>query len=155
MVSNGDHGIVIAPALVSIEVFRFERTYELLIVRHTIGEAETRRRPAVITRVLFRGWQGQLPLDLIGTDKTLAGKIAPEFFTRSGEPWQIPAQYVEAVQCVVGAANCQHCAHCHVLVPKAAAAAAATTTTVAEAAKAPESVADYQEQPDPAAAAVA
>jgi hypothetical protein len=29
VVSNGDHAIVIVPALVSIEVFRFERTYEL------------------------------------------------------------------------------------------------------------------------------
>jgi hypothetical protein len=43
VVSNGDHAIVIAPALVSIEVFRFERTYELLIARHTIGEAQARK----------------------------------------------------------------------------------------------------------------
>src|SRR5579884_231120 len=37
-VANGDHAIVIAPALVSVEMFRFEHTYELLIVRHTINQ---------------------------------------------------------------------------------------------------------------------
>jgi hypothetical protein len=134
VVSNGDHAIVIAPALVSIEVFRFERTYELLIARHTIGEAQARRRAPVTTQVVFRGWQGQLPLDLIDRDKALAGKIAPEFFTRAGEPRQIPAQYVEAVQCVVRGANCQQCTHCHLLVPKPAAAAPATAAIAAGAA---------------------
>src|SRR5262245_5169954 len=44
---NGDHAIVVAPLLVSIEMFRFEHTYELLILRHTIVEAEKGKRPAV------------------------------------------------------------------------------------------------------------
>jgi hypothetical protein len=151
LVSNGDHAIVIAPALISIDVFRFERTYELLIARHMIGELQARTRPAVTTQVVFRGWQGQLPLDLIDRDKALAGKIAPEFFTRAGEPRQIPAQYVEAVQCVIRGVNCQQCSHCHLLVPKPAAAVA----TAAEAATTSESDASAQEQPAPERAEVA
>ena len=156
VVSNGDHAIVIAPALVSIEVFRFERTYELLIARHTIGEAQARKRPTITTQVVFRGWQGQLPLDLIDRDKALAGKIAPEFFTRAGEPRQIPAQYVEAVQCVVRGANCQQCSHCHLLVPKPAVAApVAAVVTTAEPATASESDASAREQTEPVRAEVA
>ena len=160
VVSNGDHAVVIASALVSIEVFRFQRTYELLIARHTIGEAQARKRPPVTTQVVFRGWQGQLPLDLIDRDKGLAGKIAPEFFTRAGEPRQIPAQYVEAVHCVVRGANCQQCTHCHLLVPKLAAAAAPATaadaaTTAAGETTASESDVSTQEQPDSVTAEVA
>ena len=31
---NAEHAIVIAPALVSVEMFRIEHTYELLVARH-------------------------------------------------------------------------------------------------------------------------
>ena len=159
LASNGDHGIVVAPSLVSIEMFRFEHTYELLILRHSIVEAEKGKRPAVSSQVIFRGWQGQLPLDLIDRDRALAGKIAPEFFTRSGEPRQIPAQYIESVQAVVHAVNCPNCRHCHLLMPKPAAADTTTATPAlakaAGAAAAPESVANEQEQPEPVAAVVA
>jgi hypothetical protein len=150
VVSNGDHAIVIAPTLVSIEVFRFEHTYELLVARHSILAAQQGKRPVIATRVLFRGWQGQLPLDLIEKDQALAGKIAPEFFTRSGEPRQIPAQFVAAVQSVVEAVNCPNCRHCHLLVAKPAAASAAPPAEIAA-----EPVVDNPGQPEPVAAAVA
>jgi hypothetical protein len=75
LVANGDHAIVIAAALVSIEMFRFEHTYELLIARHTINGTDKNKRPTVSTQLIFRGWQGQLPLDLIERDKALAGTI--------------------------------------------------------------------------------
>ena len=91
---NGDHAIVVAPLLVSIEMFRFYHTYELLILRHTVLETEKGKRPAVSSQVVFRGWQGQLPLHLAGKDKPQAGKIAPEFFDRSGEPREIPPAYL-------------------------------------------------------------
>jgi hypothetical protein len=104
--------------LVSIEMFRFEHTYELLILRHTILEAEEWKRPAVSSHVVFRGWQGQLPLDLAGKDQSQAGKIAPEFFDRAGEPKELPPAYVEAVQAVTKAVNCCNCSHPHFLVAK-------------------------------------
>jgi hypothetical protein len=98
---NGDHAIVVAPLLVSIEMFRFEHTYELLILRHAIVEAEKGKRPCLLSQIVFRGWQGQLPLDLAGKDKSQAGKIAPEFFDRSGEPRELPSAYVDGVQAVI------------------------------------------------------
>jgi hypothetical protein len=65
---------------------------------------------------VFRGWQGQLPLDLVEKDRSVAGKIAPEFFTTAGEPRQLPAQFVEAVHAVTKALNCRFCSHPHFLV---------------------------------------
>src|SRR5262245_7740700 len=127
---NGDHAIVVAPSLVSIEMFRLEHTYELLILRHSIVEVEIGKRPAVSSQVIFRGWQGQLPLDLAGKDKSQAGKIAPEFFDRSGEPRQLPAAYVDGVQAVTQAVNCVYCSHQHFLTAKAIVAAERVTSPV-------------------------
>jgi hypothetical protein len=128
---NGDHAIVVAPLLVSIEMFRFEHTYELLILRHTILEIENGKRPTVSSQLVFRGWQGQLPLDLAVKDRSQAGKIAPEFFDRSGEPKEIPPAYVEGVREVTGAVNCVHCSHPHFLVAKAAATSSSSSQTAA------------------------
>ena len=57
-------------------------------------------------------------------DRPIAGRIAPEFFTRAGEPRQLPAEYVEAVLAATFGANCGLCVHSHFLIaPKAAATA--------------------------------
>src|SRR6516225_4949577 len=42
---NADHAIVLAPAMASIEMFRYEHTYELLITRHRIVEGGEGNRP--------------------------------------------------------------------------------------------------------------
>ena len=126
---NSDHAIVVAPLLVSIEMFRFEHTYELLILRHAIVEAEKWKRPSLSSQIVFRGWQGQLPLDLAGKDKSQAGKIAPEFFDRSGEPHELPAAYVDGVQAVTQAVNCVYCSHPHFLTAKAVMVVAAASVT--------------------------
>ena len=123
LTTNSHHAVVISPALVSIEMFRFEHTYELLIVQHTIGGADDGKRPSVRSLILFRGWQGQLPLDLNGKDQTLSGSIAPEFFERSGEPRPLPTLFAEAIQKITQATNCLNCCHSHLLIPKQAAAA--------------------------------
>ena len=116
LTSNGDHAIVLAPTMVSVEALRVEHTYELLIARHELRAAKEGARPQIWSQLVFRGWQGQLPLDLVEKDRSEAGKIAPEFFTRAGEARQLPAQFVEAVQAVVAASNCLLCAHSHFLV---------------------------------------
>jgi hypothetical protein len=113
---NYDHAIVLAPALASIEIFRYEHTYELLITRHRIVEGRERMRPKAASEVVFQGWQGQLPLDLITKDKALAGTIAPEFFDRAGEPRQLPAKFVKPVQAITKAVNCLGCSHAHLLI---------------------------------------
>jgi hypothetical protein len=116
LTSNGDHAIVLAPALVSVEALRVEHTYELLIARHELQAAREGARPRIWSQVVFRGWQGQLPLDLVEKDRSVAGKIAPEFFTRAGEARQLPVQFVEAVHAVTNAVNCRFCSHPHFLV---------------------------------------
>jgi len=116
LVANGDHAVVIAPSLVSVEVLRVEHTYELLIARHELRAEREGVRPRVWSKLLFRGWQGQLPLDLVEKDRSVAGQIAPEFFTRAGDVRQLPALFVEAVQAVVLAVNCAECRHPHLLV---------------------------------------
>ena len=65
LTSNGDHAIVLAPALVSVEALRVEHTYELLIARHELRAEKEGARPRIWSRLVFRGWQGQLPLDLV------------------------------------------------------------------------------------------
>jgi len=119
LTSNGDHAIVLAPTLVSVEALRVEHTYELLIARHRLRAEKEGARPRIWSQVLFRGWQGQLPLDLVEKDRSVAGKIAPEFFTRAGEARQLPAQFVDAVQAVTAAVNCLSCSHAHLLVAPA------------------------------------
>jgi hypothetical protein len=116
LTANGDHAIVIAPALVSIEALRVEHTYELLIARHQLRAAKEGARPRIWSQVVFRGWQGQLPLDLVEKDRMIAGQIAPEFFTRAGDPRQLPAPFVEAVHAVTKSVNCLFCEHSHFLV---------------------------------------
>jgi hypothetical protein len=113
---NYDHAIVLAPAIASIEIFRYEHTYELLITRYRIVEGGERMRPKAASELVFQGWQGQLPLDLITKDIALAGTIAPEFFDRAGEPRQLPAKFVKPVQAITKAVNCLKCSHAHLLI---------------------------------------
>jgi hypothetical protein len=71
-----------------------------------------------------------LPLDLTGDEKGMAGKIVPEFFNKAGERVEIPPEFVGVLKAAVRGANCVGCAHQHYLTaPKAAAAAAAKAET--------------------------
>ena len=126
--SNAEHAIVIAPGFVSVEMFRVEHTYELLVALHQIHRAKEGTRPTVSSRVIFRGWQGQLPLDLAEKDRALAGQLAPEFFTRAGEPRRLPADYVEAVRAATAGVNCGQCVHPHFLIEPEVARAATSVT---------------------------
>jgi hypothetical protein len=116
---NADHAIVLAPVIASIEIFRYEHTYELLVMRYRIVEGGEGMRPKAASELVFRGWQGQLPLDLVTKDKALAGSIAPEFFDRAGEPRQLPAKFVKSAQAVTRAVNCVKCSHAHLLIKPA------------------------------------
>jgi hypothetical protein len=112
---NGVHAIVVAPALVSVEMFRCGQTYELLIARHRSAAEQDGRRPRLLSEVVFRGVNGHLSLELWGKDSSLAGCITPEFFTRAGERMDIPPQYLPAVQAVVRGVCCCSCRHSHYL----------------------------------------
>ena len=81
---NAEHAIVIAPALVSVEMFRIEHTYELLIAQHQVHTVKEGSRPTISTRVVFRGWQGQLPVDLVEKDRGLPGESRPSSSVERG-----------------------------------------------------------------------
>jgi len=120
---NGRHAIVIAPSLVSVEVFRVRNTYDVLITTHDIAQSSEGRRGRVESRVVFRGREGHLPLDLTGEDKQAAGQIVPEFFNKAGEQMEIPTEFMSVLKAAVRGANCLGCTHQHYLTaakPKAA-----------------------------------
>ena len=47
LTSNGDHAIVLAPVLVSVEALRVNHTYELLIARHELRAEKEGARPRI------------------------------------------------------------------------------------------------------------
>ena len=110
---NGVHSVVVAPALVRLDIVRKGRTYELLITRHAVGKADNGGRPPLETRALFRGVHGRLELDLSGRDKAQAVAVLPTFYSLSGEAMAIPEQFTPAVRSIVKATNCNGCCHCH------------------------------------------
>jgi hypothetical protein len=110
---NGLHAVVVAPALVRIEMLRKGRTYELLITGHWPGEASDGERPLLKTRVLFRGIHGRLELDLCGKNKSHVGTVLPTFYSLAGEEVTIPKRFHEAIRAVTKAVNCIGCSHCH------------------------------------------
>lgn len=111
---NGRHAVVIAPGLVSVEVFRVRNTYDLLIAKYDVLQTKG-QRGRMEARVLFRGRQGHLPLDLTGDEKGMAGQIVPEFFNKAGERVEIPPEFVGVLKAAVRGANCVGCTHQHYL----------------------------------------
>ncbi len=112
---NGVHGVVILPELVRVDLIRKGRTYELLITRHSLGNADNGTRPEPDTQILFRGIHGRLELDLCGKDKAKAGAVVPSFFSLGGEAVEIPERFMAAVRAAIKGANCTGCSHAHFL----------------------------------------
>jgi hypothetical protein len=122
---NGRHAVVIALGLVSVEVFRVRNTYDVLIAKYDVSQPAEGQRGRIEARVLFRGRQGHLPLDLTGEEKGMAGQIVPEFFNRAGERVEIPPEFVGVLKAAVRGSACVGCTHQHYLTAPTAAAAAA------------------------------
>jgi hypothetical protein len=118
---NGRHAIFLAESLVRIEMFRTVRTYELVLSLHTLSLPTGRKRPEIASRLLFRGRDGTLPLDLWKEKhKGLRGELAPTFHNRAGEPIGLPQRFQEAIRKMTGAVCCVGCKHTHVGVPPVA-----------------------------------
>ncbi len=113
---NGVHAVVVAPVLVRVEMLRTGRTYEFVITRHGIGQAEEGRRPPLETKTLFRGVHGYLELELWGKDKESAGSVVPAFYSRAGESLDIPAKFEAVTRAATRATACCGCSHSHYLV---------------------------------------
>jgi len=93
----------------------------ILIAQHTVAEAGG-AHGRIECKVIFRGRQGYLPLELTVAAKDMAGQILPEFFNKAGERMVIPLALVAVVKAAVRGANCLGCTHQHyVTAPKLAA----------------------------------
>lgn len=114
---NGVHALIVAPIVTRIEMFRMGRTYELSVTRHRPSRTENGNRPKLIAEEVFRGTNGYLGLELWGKDKALSGSVMPQFFTRSGEEFEVPAAFVPATLALTAAVNCVGCTSSHYLRP--------------------------------------
>jgi hypothetical protein len=115
---NGVHGVVISAGFVRLQMLRVQRTYDLLITRHALAKMEGGKRPQVESSILFYGRRGTLEMDLSGKDAEFRGRVNPVFYSRSGEPASLPAQFQDAILRISTAANCGGCRHCHLLRPR-------------------------------------
>jgi len=114
---NGVHGVVISAGFVRLQMLRVQRTYDLLITRHFWGNTEEGNRPRLDSSILFYGRRGTLEMDVSSRDAEFRGTVSPVFYSRSGEPASVPAQFQDAVLRITTAASCVGCRHCHLLQP--------------------------------------
>ena len=116
---NGVHAVVVAPALVRVEMLRVRRTYDLLITRHSLQSDGRAQRPRLESRILFYGRRGTLEMELWGKEGAFRSAVYPAFFSRSGEPLPVPEEFQYAVTRISAAVCCVGCRHCHLLQPEA------------------------------------
>jgi hypothetical protein len=115
---NGVHAIVVGPVLLRMEMIRIERTYDLLITRHSLTGSDSGRRPRLESSILFHGRRGSLEMELWGEDAEFKGAVCPVFYSRSGELREVPAEFRRAVAKITAGVCCVGCRHCHLLEPR-------------------------------------
>jgi hypothetical protein len=116
---NGVHAVVVAPVLVRVEMLRVERTYDLLITRHSLMTMGAGQRPRLESSIVFYGRRGTLEMELWGKDAAYRGTIAPVFYSRAGEIAAVPSEFQPAAALITAAVCCTGCRHCHLLQPEA------------------------------------
>jgi hypothetical protein len=116
---NGVHAVVIAPFLVRVQMLRVERTYDLLISRHSLVATRAGQRPRLESSILFYGRRGTLEMELWGKDAAYRGSVAPVFYNRAGEIAAVSADFENAAALITAAVCCTGCRHCHILQPEA------------------------------------
>jgi hypothetical protein len=114
---NGVHAVVVAPALVRLQMVRVRHTYDLLITQHVLAAIHGVKRPTLQSSVVFYGRRGTLEMDLHGKDSEFCGTVRPLFLSRSGEPASLPASFEDAVVRITAAVSCVGCRHSHLLQP--------------------------------------
>jgi len=126
---NGVHAIVVAPVLVRMEMIRIERTYDLLITRHSLTVSDPGRRPRLESSILFYGRRGSLELELWDQDSEFRGAVCPVFYSRSGEVLEVPSEFRWAVAKITAGVCCVGCRHCHLLQANSASLSSAISPT--------------------------
>jgi hypothetical protein len=129
---NGVHAIAVAPVLVRLEMVRIERTYDLLITRHSLAEMEHRTKPRLESSIFFYGRRGCLEMELWGKDGAFRGAVCPVFYTRSGEDVTLPVGFEHAIIQMTAAVCCLGCRHCHLLGPRMISELASSLTSLSE-----------------------
>jgi hypothetical protein len=76
---NGVHGVVISSGFLRFQMLRVQRTYDLLITRHFLANANDGKRPRLESSILFYGRRGTLEMDLCGIDAELRAGLVPSF----------------------------------------------------------------------------
>jgi len=109
---NQTHAVVVAPALLRIEVFRLQRNYEVAITKHTTKTVDG--KPKLVSSMAFRG-HGFLGLELWNKEKAFRGAVLPTFTTRGGDEIPVPEAYQAALKAAVEGASCLGCRHSHYL----------------------------------------
>ncbi|MGA7400748.1 MAG: hypothetical protein WBW38_12050, partial [Candidatus Sulfotelmatobacter sp.] len=115
---NGVHAIVIAPVLIRLEMLRIERTYDLLITRHSLANSAANSRPRLESAILFYGRRGSLEMELWRNDVAFRGSVSPVFYTRGGERVVLPNDFQDGATRITSAVCCLGCRHCHLLGPR-------------------------------------
>jgi hypothetical protein len=115
---NGVHAIVVAPVLIRVEMLRIERTYDLLITRHSLAASGGNARPRLESSILFYGRRGSLEMELWGNDVAFRGSVCPVFYTRAGERLVLANDLQDAAIRITSAVCCLGCRHCHLLGPR-------------------------------------
>jgi len=116
---NGVHAIVVAPVLVRIEMLRVQRTYDVLITRHSLRTTAPGQRPRLESSIVFYGRRGTLEMELWGKDRAFCGAVSPAFYSRSGDALAVPNEFHDAVTRMSAAVCCAGCRHSHLLQSKA------------------------------------
>jgi hypothetical protein len=114
---NGVHAVVISADFVRLQMLRVQRTYDLLITRHSLADLRDGKRPQLDSSILFYGRRGTLEMDLPSKDAEFRGQVSPVFYSRSGEPACLPSQFQDALARITAAATCVGCRHSHLLQP--------------------------------------
>jgi hypothetical protein len=126
---NGRHAIYLAESFVRIEMLRTVSTCELAMTLHTLSFLPGHKRPEILSEVIFRGRDGNLPVELWKREhQPLRGKVAPVFYSRAGEVLKPPEQFEWAIRQLASFTCCVGCKHVHVGVAPSAATAAVRET---------------------------
>ena len=118
-IPNGIHAIVVTGELARVEMFRYEKTYDLLITRHWL-EGDGSKRPELRSTILFLGRNGSLETELWVKDSAFRGGAMPHFYKRNGEPGAPESMWAESVMKVTEGVCCPGCRHSHLLEATAA-----------------------------------
>jgi hypothetical protein len=117
---NGRHSIYLGESLIRVEMLRVVRTYELAITLHSLSVSPGRIRPAISSKMIFRGRDGSLALELWKEgNRALRGNVIPDFYSRGGETTALPSHLENAVRGITTAVCCIGCRHTHLGIPPA------------------------------------